>query len=138
MNIDDCFSRGLLKRTRPSKDKAKRSLEIAEGYLKKALDNLKMGHIDVAVTLCYRAMFHAARAVLFNDGVKERSHVCMIVYLKHTYPELRKSMNTLDSYRRTRHAVVYGLDVALGADDAEIALEVSKDFVSEMKNFLGI
>ena len=128
----------MLKRTRPSKDKAKKSLKIAEGYLKKARDNLKMGHHDVALTLCYRSMFHAARAVLFNDGVKERSHVCMIVYLKHTYPEMRKSMNTLDSYRRTRHAVVYGLDADLKVDDAKKAIDLSKDFVSKMKDFLGI
>ena len=62
----------------------------------------------------------------------------MIAYLRNTYPEMRKSMNTLDSYRRTRHAVVYGLDADLKADDAEIAIELSKDFVPEMKDFLGI
>ena len=128
----------MLKRTRPSKDKARKSIKIAEGYPKKAPDNLKMGHHDVALTLFYRAMFHAARAVLFNDGLKERSHVCMIVYLKQTYPEMRKSMNTLDSYRRTRHAVVYGLDANLKADDAKIAIELLKDFVSKMKDFLDI
>ena len=138
MNVDDCFSRGLLKKTRPSKDKAEKSLKIAEGYLKKAKDNLKLGHYDVAVTLCYGAMFHSARAVLFVDGVKERSHICLIVYLKRKHPEMRVQTNTLDSYRRTRHAVVYGLDADLEEDDANIALDLSEDFVSEIRAFLGI
>jgi len=56
-------------------------------------------------------MFHAARAILFRDGVKERSHECIPIYLNERYPELERIANTLDSHRRFRHNAIYGLDL---------------------------
>ena len=97
MRLKDCYSEGLLKKETPSKDKAKKSLHLAEEALNKAKDNNRMGHYDVALVLCYTSMFRAARAVLFMDGIKERSHICIIIYLKEMYPKLRRLANTLDS-----------------------------------------
>lgn len=138
MNIDDCFFQGLLKRIRPSLGKSERSLELASQALLKAKDNLQMGHHDVSVVLCYTAMFHAARAILFRDGIKERSHVCVCLYLQHEYPDLRTYANTLDSYRRLRHTTLYGLDVVIKETDARTALGAANDFISKMKSLLGL
>jgi len=137
MNIDDCFSQGLLKRVRPSADKARKSLALAEDTLLKAKDNFRMAHHDIAIVLCYTAMFHAARSILFRDGIKERSHVCMVLYLRHKYPDLGKYVNTLDSYRRSRHTTLYGLDIIVKETDANIALELGKDFISKMKSLIA-
>jgi len=30
-------------------------------------------------------MLHSPRALLFRDGVKERGHLCVVVYLKEKY-----------------------------------------------------
>jgi uncharacterized protein (UPF0332 family) len=138
MDVSDCFSQGLLKKTKPSADTARKSFQIAEDTLLKAKDNYKMGYFDVTVVLCYTAMFHAARAVLFRDGVKERSHVCIVLYLKNKYPDLMTYANMLDSYRYSRHTTLYGLDIITKDADATTATRSAEEFISKMRNFLGM
>lgn len=132
------FSQGLLKMVKPSIEKSRKSLVLAHDTLLKAKDNLKMHHHDVVIVLCYTAMFHAARAILFRDGVKERSHLCIVLYIQHKYPNLKKYMNTLDSYRQSGHRTLYGLDVVLKETDANTALELTEEFISKMKSFVGV
>lgn len=81
-------------------------------------------------------MFHAARAILFKDGVKERSHECIPVYINERYPELARVANTLDSYRRFRHNVIYGLDVLLDEDEARAALDAAKETLMEVEKII--
>lgn len=134
MRLDECFSEGSLKGTRPSLQKAQRSLQVARKYLSKAKANIEIGNHDIAIVVSYTAMFHAARALLFKDGIKERSHVCMIEYLRAKHKGLRRYVNTLDSYRRLRHTVLYGLDVAIGATDAREAVSSARAFISKIQN----
>lgn len=136
MRLKDCYSEGLLKKVPPSIDIAKRSLEVADNTMHKAKDNLDLGHYDVTLVLSYTAMFHAARAILFRDGVKERSHVCIVIYLKSTYPKLNEIADTLDAFRTSRHATLYGLDNAMTKDDAEEAISSAKEFIKKIKDFL--
>ncbi|MBU4491476.1 MAG: HEPN domain-containing protein [Euryarchaeota archaeon] len=75
--------------------------------MKKATSNLPLHRYRVVAISSYSAMFHAARAILFKDGIKERSHECIPVYLKEKYPELETLANILDSYRRFRHDAIY-------------------------------
>ncbi len=60
-------------------------MEVSEAKLEEAEKALRAGIPDATVILAYTSMFHAARAVLFRDGIVERSHVCLIEYLKETY-----------------------------------------------------
>lgn len=83
-------------------------------------------------------MFHASRAILFRDGIKERSHECIPVYLKERYPELETQANILDSYRRFRHDAIYGLDFVMDEEEARTALESAKDFLEKIKIFLNM
>lgn len=136
MRLDECFSEGSLKRTRPSLQKARRSLEVARKYLSKVKANIEIGNHDIAVVVSHTAMFHAARAVLFKEGIKERSHVCMIEYLRAKHKGLGSHVNTLDSYRRLRHTVLYGLDVTIGGDDAKEAVNSARMFISEIQKVI--
>jgi len=78
----------------------------------------------------YTAMFHAARAILFRDGVKERSHECIPLYLRENYPALAGQANMLDSYRKYRHEALYGLEFEAGKEDAIASLTVANGFLS--------
>jgi uncharacterized protein (UPF0332 family) len=40
------------------------------------------GSLRSAMMAAYMGYFHAARAVLFRDGVREKSHYCIGVYLE--------------------------------------------------------
>jgi uncharacterized protein (UPF0332 family) len=100
MKMADCFQKGLLKRTSPDKENSARSLELSLNNIEDAAANFSIHRYRVVAISSYSAMFHAARAILFMDGIKERSHECIPVYLKEKYPELETLANILDSYRR--------------------------------------
>ncbi len=137
MKLAECFQKGLLKRISPDTDNADRSLKLSLENIGDAEENLGIHRYRVVAVLSYTAMFHAARAILFKDGIKERSHECIPVYLKEKYPELETSANVLDSYRRFRHDAIYGLDFVIDENEARACLETSKEFLEKIKIFIG-
>jgi uncharacterized protein (UPF0332 family) len=107
MNLRECFERRLLRWDAPSPEASRRSIEVAESKLVEARRALGYDLIDSSVILAYTAMFHAARAILFRDGVIEKSHVCLSEYLRENYVKKGKIsesyVNALDSARLDRH-----------------------------------
>lgn len=91
----------------------------------------------VTLTSSYEAMLHAVKALLFKDGVKEHSHVCVPIYLKETYPELVRYAKTLDSYRLYREKVTYGFDAIVNEGDAKAALEDARAILEKMKSVIS-
>lgn len=138
MKLDECFRRGLLKRIVADRENALRSLELSKSNIDDAEAGMDIGRHRVVIVSSYTAMFHAARAILFRDGVKERSHECIPVYLRESYPELVRAANTLDSYRRFRHSVIYGLDVLLDEGEARAALDAARETLKAVKKFMGV
>jgi len=136
MNLEDCFQRGLLKRTFPDMGNALRSLELSGSNIEDAAETLAIRRYRVVIVSSYTAMFHAARAMLFKDGVKERSHECLVRYLKESHPELERFVNSLDSYRRFRHNAIYGLDFGLDEAEAQAALDSAKEFLEKIKGVI--
>jgi len=137
MNIRECFENRLLRKERPDPRKSERSMEVAEAKLEEAEKALGYGLLDAAVILAYTAMFHAARAVLFRDGIVERSHVCLIEYLKDRYVKTglmsEALINTLDSARIDRHETLYGLETRSSEREAEYSLQRAKEFLPMVK-----
>jgi uncharacterized protein (UPF0332 family) len=84
-------------------------------------------------------MFQAARAILFNDGIIEKSHACVVEYLRENYSsKLGQNMiNWLDTYRLERHESFYGLEKStIDRDEAENALKKSKKFLKSVQQIL--
>jgi len=136
MKLDECFQKGLLKRISPDMVNADRSIKLSIENIEDAVENFSIHRYRVVVILSYTAMFHAARAILFRDGIKERSHECIPVYIVEKYPELETLANILDSYRRFRHDAIYGLDFAKDEKEARASLETSKEFLEKIKIFI--
>jgi uncharacterized protein (UPF0332 family) len=138
MKLDECLRRGLLKRIPVDNENALRSLELSESNIEDAAENLRIRRYRVVVVSSYTAMFHAARAILFRDGVKERSHECIPIYIKESYPQLERIANTLDAYRRFRHNAIYGLDLTLDETEARAALDSARELLEEVRKIMGI
>ena len=140
MNVRECFEKRLLWEDRPDLRRSDRSMEVAEAKLEEAEKALVYGLLDATVILAYTAMFHTARAVLFRDGVIERSHICLIEYLKEKYVKTGRMsealINTLDSARVDRHEILYGLETRSSEREAEYSLQRAKDFISMVKSIL--
>jgi uncharacterized protein (UPF0332 family) len=137
VNLNECFKQGLLKKIAPDIENARKSLHESKRNVSDAEKNLKIGCYNVVVILSYTAMFHAARGLLFKDGVKERSHVCIPIYIKGRYPQLGKFADILDSYRIFRHRTVYGLEVLIDRAEAEEALGTAKEFIKGIEKLVG-
>ena len=136
MNVRDCFKEGLLRKTIPSKQYAQKSLETSLSYIQNAKDNLKMRNNNLVIFCSYTAMFHSARVILFKDGIKERSHLCVISYMQEIYPQLKRLAHQLDAYRRNRHNTLYALDFLISDDEAQQAIEDAERFYRQIKEIL--
>jgi uncharacterized protein (UPF0332 family) len=133
VKIKELIEKGNIKEQAVDENEIRGSMRIAERFVERAEGNLEMDFFDVAFLLAYNAMFHAARALLFKAGYKERTHFGLISALK----ELNKNdkeiigcMDILDAYRMTRHAVQYSgelsneLDAVQAIKDAKKIIEI--------------
>lgn len=86
-------------------------------------------------------MFHSARAILFKDGFREKSHACIARFLEHMYvkPGIleQKYVDLLDHRREIRHQNQYSFNFISTEEDCEQALETTKMFLSEMGKLIN-
>lgn len=140
MRLSECFERRLLRHERPDLEKSRRSVEVAEAKIKQARRASEVGLLDATVILAYTAMFHAARAILFRDGIVEKSHPCVIEYLREKYVKTGRLSeaftNTLDHMRIDRHETLYGLETESSEKEAEYSLAKAGEFLSAVEAFL--
>lgn len=131
MRLEDCFKERLLRKIKPDREKAKRSLEVAKGKLKMGKEALDKGLLDASLIYAYTSMFHSARALLYKDGIQEKSHVCVVLYLKEKYANSIPYylIQSLDYFRKERHEALYGLDFEIKEKDAALALKDAEEFI---------
>jgi uncharacterized protein (UPF0332 family) len=131
----DCFEKGLLKNTSPQPDLAEKDLKQSAFFLKEAEELIEMNKKQIAAMSLYNAFFHTARALLFKDGVKERSHYCIAKYIANHY-ELEKFINAFETVMSIRHNVQYSTEkVEIEEDINEFAV-ICHEFISEVERIL--
>ncbi len=137
MNLEeDCMRKGLLRPMPPDMRKAENSLRISGMKLEAAKKELGYGLFEGAFITAYTSMFHAARALLFRDGFKERSHYCIFLYVSEKYRGKieMKYINELNSLRMIRHKVMYGDEDEVRM--REVEEEEAKSSVKMAEGFL--
>ncbi len=82
MNIEECFEKRLLRNAPPDRLKSKKALEMSDRAIKQAEKLMEHGFYEQVILYSYTAMFQGARALLFKDGITEKSHYCVIEYLR--------------------------------------------------------
>ncbi len=131
--LDDCFSKGLLKEGVPNFDLAKKSLKQSEFFLKEAMELLELDKKQIAVISLYNAYFHTARALLFKDGVKERSHYCIARYLEERYIDKKlidvKFLNGFETVMSLRHNVQYSTEKISIDEDLNELSNICEEFM---------
>lgn len=141
MNLEECFEKRLLRSARPDRLKSKKALEMAERAIMQAEMLMEHDFYEQAVLYSYTAMFQGARAILFKDGISEKSHYCVIEYLKRTYVQNGKleqsHIHWLDTYRIERHETLYGLEkMDIKENDANAAISSAKDFLMAIRRLI--
>lgn len=83
---------------------------------------------------------HSARAILFLNGFREKSHYCAARYLKEKYVKKKllvmKWIEFLDHYRDMRHDDQYNMSFFATKKEAEKALKNAQGFAEEMRKLL--
>ena len=140
-NLDTLLELGLIRRIPKSKQKAEESIKTAESWLREAEENLKSNALRSCILSSYLAMFHSARACLFVNGFREKSHFAVARFLEDFYVKkhLLESewVELLDHYRETRHDDQYSTSFIATEDEASNALDSAKKFVERIKKLLG-
>ncbi|HNT60637.1 MAG TPA: HEPN domain-containing protein [Candidatus Bilamarchaeaceae archaeon] len=140
--VERCFSDGMLKGTGADMGKALSSLKISEQNLEDAKVSAENGVFNWALIAAYTAMFHAARALLYKDGVKERSHYCLCAYIKEKYRGAleAKYLTELDVLRGQRHRIMYGDEDIVRREveetEAHSAIEMAKGFLEAVRKLV--
>jgi uncharacterized protein (UPF0332 family) len=110
-----------------------KELAAAEEDLAEARDRLKNEKYKYAIINSYYSIFHAARALLYSKGFRERSHHCLSVALYTLYVaegKLDKRFVRLFNncmYLRERADYAGSFSV----DGAEIAISNAQEFLDE-------
>ncbi len=85
-------------------------------------------------------MFHAARALLYRDGYREKSHYCIARYLEEKHVQTGRLpqivVDLIDRFRELRHEDLYELEYSATREDAEEALENAKLVITYIKRIL--
>ena len=134
MRLEECFKKRLLRNIKPDIEKSKRSLEISHEKLETAKNAFKKKFYEACVIYGYTSMFHSARAVLYRDGVQEKSHVCIPIYLKEKYARKIPAylLQSLDNFRIERHETLYGLEFETSKKDAELCIKDAYEFFKKI------
>src|SRR4030042_437617 len=133
---DDCFKRGLLTKVQPSKEKGMESIKRADQWIGEAEKNVTVDAHDSCIASAYMGMFHVARAVLFRDGIREKSHYCIARYLEKYVDEdslEEEWVVLLDRIRDVRHQDQYTLYHHTTEEEADSVLKSAKQFVQRIK-----
>jgi len=139
MSVESLFREGFLKNIPPSRERAEKSLKVAEKYLSEAKQTMKIGVFEMAIIAAYNSAFHSSRAILFADGIGERAHFAIYEYLKEKHGNFGQALlNAFDMYRKLRHSVAYGLDTKVGKKDAESIVEFAEELLEKVRNYLKI
>ena len=128
---------GLLRRIPKSTEKARESIRAAESWLKEAENNFKSKSFRSCILSSYLAMFHSARACLFINGFREKSHFAVARFLEDFYVKKglleNEWVELLDYFREIRHEDQYGTSFIATENEAGNALNSAKKFVERIK-----
>jgi len=140
ISLKECVGAGLLRQTAPSKEQALLSLDKAERALEDAKANLKDGRYDATIILGYAALLSASKAILFRDGMREKSHACVVRYLeaKHSDKLNGRDIRLLDSFREARHEVQYSPAFKASELQAREIVKFAGDFINKAGGIIGV
>ena len=138
ITLKECIEQGMIRKIAPSIVQARSQMEKAQVMLGEAQKAAKGGSPNSAVLAGYAAMFDGARALLFKDGYRERSHACVARYLEANYSEKmgQSFVDLLDEYREKRHKVSYSSEYYPTLDEARNMVEFAGKFLEKIEMVL--
>jgi len=134
----DCLEQQKIIKDANAKRLVPREIEAAEKDLAVAQKSFREGQFKWTTIQSYYSSFHAARALLFSQGYRERSHYCLIQAIEALFVDTGKVdvrlLRFLINAKVLREKADYELEFS--KDGAEKALEIAKTFLEKVKSLL--
>lgn len=122
-----------------AKSLVKKELSVAEQDLGEAKDRLQNERYKYATINSYYAAFHAARALLCSQGLRERSHYCLSIAIEALFVETgqleARFVGTLNSLMSLREKADYGGSST--RDAAFLCVQYAEEFVEQSRRLLS-
>jgi uncharacterized protein (UPF0332 family) len=116
-------------------------LDKASHSIRAAWALLAMDEADIAASRAYYAMFYAAEALLFEEGLAFRKHSAVHAAFGRQFaassrldPRLHRWL--LDAFD-TRNRSDYGVDAGIRAQEVKDLIERAETFLAECQRYLG-
>tara|TARA_Y100000310_G_C20536680_1_gene741214 strand:- start:470 stop:877 length:408 start_codon:yes stop_codon:yes gene_type:complete len=135
MDLNDCFRKGLIKKTRINEDLIKSLIEMSEIKMKTVKSaNVDEVNISAYVSLAYDSLRELLEALCISKGYKVLSHICIGELLKDILDEF--DYDDFDRLRYIRNSINYYGEKVDFDQGNEI---IKKTFVMRRKilNYLG-
>jgi uncharacterized protein (UPF0332 family) len=137
MDIESCLREGFLQRVKVESDLVEKELEEARYDLKRAERALEDGDFKWSIVKSYYSMFHAARAVLFSQGLRERRHFAIRVVLEDLSSKGELESRFISDFSAALEARVDAdYRYTYSQETAAYLLKAAGDFLARMKKLV--
>ena len=123
-----------------SKRLALQDLEQAEFFLNESFDLINLKKEEMAAIAMYNAAFHAARALLYLHGVKEKSHYCIQKYLEEKFSKKgmlsSEDLSLFDLLRGLRQEVQYNVARVKFEENLSELYDKTEKFIEKAKGIV--
>ncbi|MFC1808042.1 HEPN domain-containing protein [Candidatus Omnitrophota bacterium] len=126
-----CIEKKNLVKADADKELIKKELTAAGSDLKDSRDVFAIGKYKLATITAYYCMFHAARALLYSKGYREKSHFCLRTAIKNFFVDSNMLESSfLDDYDMAK-------DLRENADyKSDFSKEGAKQLIVTAEKFL--
>ncbi|PKP60687.1 MAG: hypothetical protein CVT88_02295 [Candidatus Altiarchaeales archaeon HGW-Altiarchaeales-1] len=136
--FEKCIEERRLIRINASDEMIEKELYGAEYDLMRAEESLHNEDYKWASVQAYYSMFHAAKALVFKKGYREKSHNCLLIAIRELYVrtnELEHEFaDNLEMSMDLRHEADYGL--TYDEESAKITVENAKKLLAKTQTIL--
>lgn len=134
-----CIRNKLIARQEFAKDLIKPEIESARGDLASARKTYADADYKWSTIQAYYSIFHAARALLHQKGLREKSHACLKYAIEALYVETgeleRQHLSDFDTTMLLREAADYKSDFS--REGAESSIDCAASFLEKAEGILA-
>jgi len=138
MNIDELIKQGTLTREPVDPNLIAKEIAEADSDLQQAERSLTQNNFKWAIIQSYYSMFHAAKAVLFSMGLREKKHFAVTSVLEILSTDGKLEARFVNEFAGTQHdREEADYHYHHNKSSSENALSAAQDFVKRMKSLLA-
>ena len=138
MNLNECVNKGYLVKLEPDSELAAKELTESDYDMAHSASTLEEEDFKWSIVKSYYAMFHAARALLFKLGYREKKHFAVVVVLDDLNKKGKLEPNFIDDFKAAisaREDADY--HYIHSKEAAQYNLKIAKEFTARIKKLIG-